>query len=197
MSRHTTNDYGAEVNLDLIDRLVDEFVTQCRYVPNKGLLRDVRKNAVNAASVCNDMQVDPETYVRAQIMFSPVLKGYQALTPQQLCSKDSRIYVTQYIATETGDDSQESFAAQCNMFSNCLDNGWTEKLCLANPSFDFASWFRILLASTPDPEVITKYGSAARQVLLNNRNLLNYLKSIKSDTGQGLDFKRIPFFKYE
>jgi len=88
MSRHTTI-----TDQRLVDQLIYEFTKTCNYVPNKSLERQLQRPAKYAAEVCKDMKVDPKTYVDAQVLFAPILKGYTSLTPQQLCSKDSRNYV--------------------------------------------------------------------------------------------------------
>ena len=189
MSRHTTI-----TDNNLIDQLIYEFITKCNYVPNKALEKQLRKYVDGAVEVCKSMKVDPKTYIDAQVFFAPVLRGYQSLTPQQLCSKDSKNYVLEYIAKQGNRDYKEEFITECRMLGSCLDSGWPERMALLNSTLDFSPWFRILICSTKDEEIIKKYGRLAAQVLNNDKGLVAYLKTIKSPEGKGLDFTRIPEF---
>ena len=190
MSRHTTN-----TDNDLVDQLIFEFASRCNYVLNQSLERQLQRPARAAAEVCKTMKVDPRTYVDAHVMFSPVLRGYTSLTPQQLCTRDSKIYVTKFIETSDARCYKDEFITECRMLGQCLESGWVERLALLNSTFDFSPWFRILICSERDEEIINHYGRLASQILNNDKDLVKYLKTIKSPEGKGLDFSRIPDFK--
>lgn len=182
---------------ELVDQLIEKFAEACGYVLNTTFEHQLKPYAKKAAELCLQMRVDPGTYVDAQVTFAPVIRPYTSLTPQQLCSKDSKIYVKDYIALAGNRHVDREFETECRMLSNCLDNGWSERLALLNSTFDLSPWFRILIASQRDEELITKYGNQASQILNNDPHLVKYLKSIKSKEGKGLDFSRIPDFKHE
>ena len=188
--RYTTN-----TDNELVDQLIHEFASQCNYVLNNSLERQLKQPAREAANLCKSMKVDPKTYVDAQVTFVPIIRGYGSLTPQQLCSKDSKRYVMDYIALEGDRFVDREFETECTMLSQCMDSGWSERLALLNSTFDFSPWFRILMASECDEELITQYGRLASQILNNDRDLVQYLKTIKTKEGKGLDFSRIPDFK--
>jgi len=182
---------------DLRDQLIHEFITRCNYVATKGLQKQLEKFAENAGQICIDLQIDPGTYVDAQLTYAPIIRGYSSLTPQQLCSKDSRIYAQDYVSQRGTRDPEREFETQCRIFGQALEAGWTEELCLRNPTLDFYPYFRILIRSVRDEELIKTYGNLANQTLSNDKVLVDYLKTVKSDTGVGLDFSRIPNFKNE
>ena len=174
------------------DELAQAFVTKANYMPNKRVMLALKPYADLALGVCKELQIDATTYIESQFMFAPVLKGYTSLTPQQLCSKDSKNYVTEYLAMAGDPEPAIVFETQCRMFAQCLEGGWPENLCLANPTLDFYGWFRILMCSERDEEVIELYGEMACKSLKRNRRLFEYLKTIRSDAGKPMDFSRIP-----
>ena len=180
---------------ELAEQLKYEFAKQCGYTLNDALEIRLAKPASEAAILCEEMGVDPATYVAAQIYAEPVIKNYSALIPRQLYTYRSKNYVTDYIASKGDRDVAREFEVQCQMLARYMDNGWTERLCLLNPSFDFSSWFRILLCTDADKEIIERYSYNAAQTLNNDKPMLDYLKTIKSETGATLDFKRIPDLK--
>src|ERR1017187_3132664 len=94
---------------ELVEELKFEFARQCNYILNKSLERQLQVHAQSAAEVCKDLNLDSKSYVAAQVMFAPVLRGYNSLTPQQLCSKDSRIYVKDYITLSGKRDYEREF----------------------------------------------------------------------------------------
>ena len=188
--KHVTNDRRV-----LVEQLIYEFAKKCNYVLNKSLETQLRKFVDGAAFICEDMKVDPETYMAAQLAYAPVLRGQASLTPQQLCSKDSRIYVADYIASKGDRHVDREFETECRMLAKCINSGWEERLALGNPTLDFSPWFRILLRAERDEHIIQQFGKLASQILNNDKELVNYLKTIRASSGQGLDFSRIPDFK--
>lgn len=180
---------------ELIDQLVYEFTKQGNYILNASLGRQLKKYAPGAAEVCKELKIDPGTYISAQFRYSPIIRGYNTLTPQQLCSKDSKRYAMEFIALRGERDFASEFNSECAMLGTCLENGWPERLCLLNKTFDFSSWFRILMSTEIDDELIKLYGYNAAQILNNDPGLVEYLKTIKSDKGESLDFSRITGFK--
>jgi hypothetical protein len=166
-------------------------------VLTKQLERKLLPNARRAAEVCKRMGVDPGTYVDAQVMYAPIIRGYPSLTPEQLCSKDSMIYVQDFIALRGTRHYDREFETECGMLALCLENGWSEQLALYNSTFDFSPYFRILITAERDENIIKQYGNLASQILRNDPELVKFLKTVKSKEGKGLDFSRIPNFKYE
>ena len=184
---------GTTFDSDLIDQLIHEFITKCNYVRNAVLEENLRPFALKASYLCQELKVDPGTYVDAHIMFAPILKGYFALTPPQLHCSRSKQFVTEYISQKR--DISREFEVQFRLLGQCLEAGWSEKLCLSNPTIDFFPWFRILISSVKDEELIKNYGYNALQILSNDKPLVDYLKTVKSDNNEGLDFSRIPGLK--
>lgn len=184
-----------QINSIIEEELIHEFIRQCNYVSNLSLIRQLKPHAKKAADLCINMKVDPKTYISAHIRYADILKGQYNLTPPQLCCYNSKNYVTQFISLNGERNIADEFAAQCRIFADCLNAGWKEHMCLYNPSFDFYPWFRILMSAQPNKDIINKYGNQALQQLYNDRELVAYLKTIKSDTGNGLDFSRIPNLK--
>jgi hypothetical protein len=189
MSRYTSR-YDDE----LVDQIIYEFITHCGYVDNKSIRGLLRRPAIGAAGLCRQLKTDAATYVRAHINNAPVLRGYTNLTPGQLFCTDSLNYVKRQLELDKP-DYEATFATQCNIFAKCLENGWKQELCLANPSFDFSPWFRILMSPFADMELIEKYGQSAAHILNTDQDLLSYLKSVKDDNGNSFEFKRIPNIK--
>jgi hypothetical protein len=179
---------------ELVDQLIYEFAKKCNYVLNKNLERQLQQPAKEAAGICRAMKVDPGTYVDAHVTYAPVIRGYGALTPQQLCCRESRRYVTDFIAMTGKRNVAHEFETECAILAKCMESGWKEQLALYNPTLDFSPWFRILMCSVKDDEIITKYGYSAAQILHNDKELVEYLKTVKSSDGVGLDFSRIPNF---
>ena len=180
---------------ELVDQLKYEFAKQCNYILTKRLEKLLERPAMLAAQVCKDLKVDPATYVTAHVTFAPVLKGQSSLLPTQLITKESKIYITNLISSRGKRHVDREFETECRMLALCLESGWSERLALLNSTFDFSPWFRILMSSVMDEELITQYGNMAAQILNNDKELVTYLKTVKSDAGAGLDFNRIPGFK--
>lgn len=157
--------------------------------------KNIERIAQRVYEVCVDMQVNPETYVKAVRRYAPVLQGQTDLTPPQLISKDVKNYIRDLVALERGVRVEDYFKTICNQYSRYLENGWAEHLCLANDTFNFPAWFRILFRSERDLKMIEKYGDRAAYTLSKDPELVAYLRTIKADDGSGLDFSRIPNFK--
>jgi hypothetical protein len=187
--------YTTHTDNDLVDQLMHQFAEKCNYLLTHGLSTQLKPFAKKAAEVCKLMKIDPATYIDAQLMYETPYRGQPGLIPAQLCGKDAKIHVTSFISLGGDRHIDREFETECRMLSQCLDSGWSERLALLNSTFDFSPWFRILIASERDEELITQYGRMASQILNNDMDLVKYLKSIKSKEGYGFDFSRIPDFK--
>jgi hypothetical protein len=185
------NKYTTTSHEELIEQIIHEFVKQCNYVLMPSFKKQLYTHAKKAAETCIKNNVTPHIYVSAQVFFSPVLKGYTSLIPTQLATKDAQRYLDEYIALHWDVSPEEEFNSQCERYVHYIENGWDPALCLKNESFDFMSWFRILMYPTKDAEMIKKYGAAARQLLLMQPKLLEFLRSVESG-GEKLDLTRIP-----
>jgi hypothetical protein len=175
----------------IVEQLMFLFAKGCDYVLNQSFERRLRPNARKAAEVCKELKVDPATYVDAHIMYSPILRGYTNLTPEQLCTSKSMIYVKDFIAGKGDRNIAMEFETECKMLAQYIDNGWVERLALLNPTFDFSPYFRILISKDRDEEIIKQYSNQARQILANDKELVAYLKTVKSADGIVLDLSRI------
>lgn len=186
MNKYTTSSHN-----ELVEQIIHEFIKQCNYVEMPSFKKQLYGPAKKAAEICMQNNVTPHIYVSAQVFFSPVLKGYNSLIPTQLATKDAQRYLEEYIALHWDVEPEADFRSQCDRYVHYIENGWDPALCLKNESFDFMSWFRILMYPTKDEELIKKYGAAARQQLLMQPKLLEFLKTVESE-GEKLDFTRIP-----
>jgi hypothetical protein len=182
--------YIENSNTALIEEFCYEFAKQCNYVLTKSLKSQLYNPVSKALAISRELEVEPKVYVAAHVYFSPLLKGYTKLTPNQLYTRDSKTYVEEYLKFDRHIDRE--FETQCRILAECLDNGWKERLALLNSTLDFLPWFRVLISTERDEEIIRVYSDVATNMLRNDKPLLNYLKTIKSDSGQGLDFSRLP-----
>jgi len=182
---------------EIQDELIAQFLTKCNYVKNYAVLSNLKNPAREAAKLCKEMGVDPETYVDAHIRYTQPLRGYSNMIPQQLYNKQSKIYVEDFIRLKGDRDIDAEFKTQCRLFGRCLNGGWSEHLCLLNPTFDFYPWFRILISAVRYDDVIAEYGYLAAQILNNDPELVKYLSKIRGDGDARFDFGRIPGYKHE